>query len=302
MATAMTIDQLEESIDEHLSPDGTDDAEQGVDAGEATEATAEEEASEEPPAEETPYSRLEQAHYEEIRGMERTVRDKERDYLRSKSETSALKKAFECSDEGLRNLIAEGPQQQMKLPLADAEEPQAEEAWRAMPLAEAGIAGAMETKLAEADITTIGQLADFTASGCELTEIDGIGPAKAEEIADLLTEFWKKHPELCGGDAEPNEAESFAQRLRESDEWANSGTFARDVEDDTFFEAGCKAFEEGVPVGECPWTEEEGHDWIRGYVASEIEAAEDAAIDSDELEESEVPAIEEPADEEPASV
>lgn len=49
--------------------------------------------------------------------------------------------------------------------------------------------------LANADIDTVGQLADYSATGKRLTDIAGIGPGKAQEIEDVMLEFWKKNPE-----------------------------------------------------------------------------------------------------------
>jgi hypothetical protein len=38
-------------------------------------------------------------------------------------------------------------------------------------------------------IKTLGDLSDFTESGALLTDIQGVGPGKAEKIADAAYEF-----------------------------------------------------------------------------------------------------------------
>lgn len=51
--------------------------------------------------------------------------------------------------------------------------------------------------LANAGIDTVGQLADYTASGKPLTKIDGIGEGKATEISKRMEEFWAANPEAA---------------------------------------------------------------------------------------------------------
>lgn len=64
--------------------------------------------------------------------------------------------------------------------------------WRAVPLAQAlngHVTDKVLEKLAEAELRTVGELADYTAR-CRLTDIAGIGQAKAEVIEKALEEFW----------------------------------------------------------------------------------------------------------------
>jgi hypothetical protein len=49
-------------------------------------------------------------------------------------------------------------------------------------------------KLAGANIDTVGKLADWTASGRLLTDIDGIGEKKADDIQETMVDFWAKFP------------------------------------------------------------------------------------------------------------
>lgn len=50
--------------------------------------------------------------------------------------------------------------------------------------------------LANAGIDTVGQLADYSASERRLTDIDGIGPGKAQEIEDRLLSFWEDNSDV----------------------------------------------------------------------------------------------------------
>ncbi|MGB0888913.1 MAG: hypothetical protein ACPGWS_01395 [Solirubrobacterales bacterium] len=47
-----------------------------------------------------------------------------------------------------------------------------------------------------AGIDTVGQLSDFTAGEGLLTDIEGIGKAKAEEIEERLMDFWEDNPQF----------------------------------------------------------------------------------------------------------
>jgi hypothetical protein len=72
----------------------------------------------------------------------------------------------------------------------------APDAWRSTPivaLADHGLSETVVATLAEADILNLGDLSDFTAK-LLLTDIEGIGPAKAEAIEDALEGYWAAHP------------------------------------------------------------------------------------------------------------
>ena len=69
--------------------------------------------------------------------------------------------------------------------------------------------GALLKSLKKGGLTTVGQLADFTASNKRLTDISGIGPEKAEKIQNQMVEFWRQNPE---GEWKPEPAPA-------SDDW-----------------------------------------------------------------------------------
>ncbi|NDF13297.1 MAG: hypothetical protein EB060_10855 [Proteobacteria bacterium] len=68
----------------------------------------------------------------------------------------------------------------------------ADESWRSEPISALGLPGKLPEFLADASIHTIGELADHTSSGKLLTDINGIGPGKAEVIENALEAFWEK--------------------------------------------------------------------------------------------------------------
>ena len=76
-----------------------------------------------------------------------------------------------------------------------------DDGWRETPIGKLenfGLSPALTEKLHEAELTTIGALANFTAADNRLIDIDGIGQAKAEKIEKALEGFWAdwhaKHP------------------------------------------------------------------------------------------------------------
>jgi ERCC4-type nuclease len=73
---------------------------------------------------------------------------------------------------------------------AAAPEPPADDSWRVVPFTLLNLPQAIVEKLYEAELATVGQLADWTAAGRELTDIPGIGPAKAEKIEEAMEAFW----------------------------------------------------------------------------------------------------------------
>jgi hypothetical protein len=71
------------------------------------------------------------------------------------------------------------------------------EEWRDKTPEDAGITGKLLEKLIEAGLDTIGKLADYSADGSLLIDLTGIGPAKAEQIENLMADYWAAHPEYC---------------------------------------------------------------------------------------------------------
>jgi hypothetical protein len=120
------------------------------------------------------------------------------------------KKSWEAAAKSLSKLIAKSGE---KYPLFDREEhgapstapESASEEWREVAidiLGNHGLSGAIIAKLIEVGIETIGHMADWTAgtglylnangTGRPLTDLSGIGKAKAEKIEAALESFWRK--------------------------------------------------------------------------------------------------------------
>lgn len=149
------------------------------------------------PVAEPSMSALEQAHYSEIKEMEKRVRELEDVASDKKLDAKIAKDAFESADTALRNLIRRGPYQ-AELPFGKEEE--ANEDWKAVSVEELGISASMIAGLDEAGFKTIGDLAAHTEAGKELTDINGIGPKKAEDLAARLATWWDEHPDYVTGD------------------------------------------------------------------------------------------------------
>lgn len=75
-------------------------------------------------------------------------------------------------------------------------DPVAKDAWRAVPLSNTKIPSNIIAILEEANYRTIGDISNLTNSGLCLTDIKGIGQAKAQKIEDALTQYWADHPEF----------------------------------------------------------------------------------------------------------
>lgn len=120
---------------------------------------------------------------------------------RSAEKAKADKKAVEAQQEEINDFIDEintprplfqGPAPERApapapAPPAPAPPPE-DDAWKAEPidvLTGHGLTAKQVAKLAEADVSTMGDLADVP----ELTAIKGVGPALAEKIADAAVEF-----------------------------------------------------------------------------------------------------------------
>lgn len=109
----------------------------------------------------------------------------------SKKQTAEYKSAYEAAVAELRAIIHRAS---TPLPLFDQQpQPEGENAWREVLLVEAlqGVPSNILAKLAEAGLTTVGQMADFTQSE-RLIDVPGIGQAKAEQIEAALESFWAR--------------------------------------------------------------------------------------------------------------
>lgn len=106
-------------------------------------------------------------------------------------QSKEAKKAYEAAVSRLRNAVRDAKNGQQELPFG---EEQPAEAWRAVTLEELEISGKLAASLTEAGLTTLGAIADYTANGGALTDIDGIGPKAAEKIDAATQDWWERHP------------------------------------------------------------------------------------------------------------
>lgn len=71
---------------------------------------------------------------------------------------------------------------------------QSPDAWKSVSLREVrGLGEGELAALAEAGIETIGKMSEYTSQH-RLTDIKGIGDAKAEKIENAMAEYWNEHP------------------------------------------------------------------------------------------------------------
>lgn len=85
--------------------------------------------------------------------------------------------------------------------------------WKDVPLADvlkAHVSEKIIEKLTEAELTTVGQLAEYTAK-CRLTDIKGIGQAKAEQIEKAMEHFWATRPQKGGEADAPHEEQAATE-------------------------------------------------------------------------------------------
>lgn len=139
---------------------------------------------------------------------QRECRKLELEWVQINESAKAAKKQWEASVEKLSRIIeSEGEPTLFNQHVADAvhdgeiidadfmTEPATEDdSWKAVPLTDLGIT-TLAAKLAEAGISTVGELAAYTepnASGYakRLSDIKGIGGKKCELVEEALTKFW----------------------------------------------------------------------------------------------------------------
>jgi hypothetical protein len=131
-------------------------------------------------------------HYDAIRQHEQLVRQLEGAYLDARRVARKAKEEFDAADAQLRNLIADGPDPQAKLPFPP--EP-AEDAWRIAKLEELLLPPKLRQKLLDAGIETIGQLEDLRAE-IALGTSDwppGFGPSKISAVEDSVISWLTDH-------------------------------------------------------------------------------------------------------------
>lgn len=149
-------------------------------------------------------------YIQRIQAARERVRVAELDMNRTKAAAKQARNAWEEAVNELNDAIDDGPEY---LPLFDGpQKPAADMDWRETPVEELGLPEKTAAILREAEIPTIGDIAAH-AEQFDLTDIPGIGPAKAEEIEQALERFWAEHPEYCesaedaeeGGDTDNDE-------------------------------------------------------------------------------------------------
>lgn len=158
-------------------------------------------------------AKREHEHLEAIKDAEKRVADRESEWESAKTEASDAKKRYDAAVLRLRDVITS--QTQPELPFGDPEQ-QAPEPWRAVDIEELDIPNPVMIALGEVEIATIGQLADWTATK-RLTDIKGIGIAKAEQIERAMENFWAAHPEYTKPEAHEEVDESDAVEPDEDD-------------------------------------------------------------------------------------
>lgn len=133
----------------------------------------------------------------DIQAAERKVAEAEGDWKGAQQDAKDAKQYFDSAVSNLRAIIRRNADQP-ELPFAD--EPQADEAWRAVTLESLGLSGKLVDILVENDLDTMGKLADYTAGEKLLTDLNGVGPAKAEEIEAACQKYWEQNPRECIAD------------------------------------------------------------------------------------------------------
>jgi hypothetical protein len=128
----------------------------------------------------------------EIRAAAREAGVDEREYLVRKEAASDAKKTWEAALTRLQRLCLAT---QEELPLFDrpADAVVEPEPWRSHPVAELGLPDGIVTALEEAGLATVGAMADYTEDH-QITDVLGIGQAKADKIDEALLVFWATHP------------------------------------------------------------------------------------------------------------
>jgi len=181
---------------------------------------------------------------------------------------AVLKKKKDFYDEcvsALRSAVREGPR---RYPLFDNKEPQPgveaasstpaeapaespapvpadDETWRTVSISELGITGKLAESLTEAGLTTMGAIADWGDSGKLLTDVPGVGPAKAEKIENATAEYWARHPRFQAEETEVPGVEG-EESPAEQPQASEKSAF------DVAYIEGREACEQGVPSMQNP--------------------------------------------------
>lgn len=157
--------------------------------------------------------RLRQYH-ERIQSLERIRNQADAEVEEKKLELKEAKDYAKSCEKNLQRAIR-GDDQQKELPFKEGE-PAAEasqeedQSWREVTIEDAGIPEKLCAFLREnkPPIETLGDLADWT-SKYQLTDINGIGPAKATQIDEAMDRFWETY--RPNGETPEDEGEEDAE-------------------------------------------------------------------------------------------
>jgi len=121
------------------------------------------------------------------------VDDARHKVLVAKLELTAAKKHHKASKDGYDLAIEALLHAGKPMPLFDQppDLPEGEE-WRATGIGVLGLSEGIAGKLIKAQLTTLGDIADWNDEGHELTEIEGIGSKASEQIMDVMDRHWAK--------------------------------------------------------------------------------------------------------------
>jgi len=146
-----------------------------------------------------------------IRDQELAIQAAENYVARKAQELKDAKGALAAAIRKMRSIVSdEEPLYSVPTPPKPVEEvTPADDMWRAVDIADLdGLTAKDREFLAAKEIVTIGALADYTKDR-QLTDIEGIGEARANRIADALEKFWadRKAPEAPLAKADDNAEE-----------------------------------------------------------------------------------------------
>jgi hypothetical protein len=186
-----TIDPMDDSVDHNGNPIADDEPE-----------------SDAAPSD---YTKREQEHYAAIVALNVRVEVAHNEWTMAKEEAKDRKTAYDALAGMLVDLIKRGPDPQKTLDFAGSESagddegdltlfsPDTEPEWRSRPIEALGMSAAMNRRLDEGGIGTLGDLADFWRDeNRALTELAGIGAEKAATIADVWATYTAAHREVYG--------------------------------------------------------------------------------------------------------
>jgi len=175
----------------------------------------------ETPAEPSEHDTLEAiiTQAQKVTGLRNEYEDAEAEAKEAKEVAKAAKTRWEGQAIALERLIL-GKNE--TLPLFDKKEPIGEvtpkdESWREVKIEVLELPHGLIGKLYEANIETLGQLADYTLpqnGNKRLTDITGVGPGAVEKIEAATTQFWATYQQPGAGTTELKE--EIADAFREA--------------------------------------------------------------------------------------